>query len=142
MRPPLLPICFIFMQFSGNFSQIIGWRPFGIPFWEIPDLPLLIDGNIKDKFIFVILISTFNSAFNLLRAHSKMETKADLMNSNSQGGCVNLLFDYVFFGLNFIKVKQIGLRLVHIPNSPFGSANVDCKKYFMQHKSYGWQDKD
>ena len=43
-RPPFFsPNFFIFMQFSANFGQIIGWHlPFGltIPLWEILDPPL------------------------------------------------------------------------------------------------------
>ena len=37
------PIFLIFMQFSTNFGQIIGWHPFrvGGPPWEILDPPLV-----------------------------------------------------------------------------------------------------
>ena len=33
LRPPLGQIFFIFMQFSGQFGQIIGWRPLTIWSW-------------------------------------------------------------------------------------------------------------
>ena len=41
-HPHLGPFFSVFMQFPGQFGQIIDWRPYGIgaSLWEILDLPL------------------------------------------------------------------------------------------------------
>ena len=46
-RPSLGRIFFIFMQFSANFGQIIGWHPLSNwhPLWKILDPPLLGSGK-------------------------------------------------------------------------------------------------
>ena len=59
MHPALGPISFIFMQFTGKLSRIIGWRPSGNP-GSVPEvkLGLYMRNSNRSSQYFLILFTT------------------------------------------------------------------------------------